>query len=163
MKTRIKLSIALVPALLVWTTMGFAHSEHFTKNAQSPQKSYEFRTSVMTIYKWYLSPMGAMVKGKVKFDAKAFAESAKGLETASSMNLLQGFPSESSEDEIDDSDAKPKIWKNFEDFEKKYKSLQIEAKALAKIAKQGDENAIKAQFKKTAASCGTCHKAYKTK
>lgn len=147
----------------VWSGLSWAHSEHFTKSARSPQKAYEFRTSAMTLYKWYLSPMGAMVKGKVKFDAKSFAKYANGLEIASELDLLQGFPQKSSEDEIDDSNAKPAIWKNSKDFEKKFEALQVEAKKLVSIANKGDEKAIKAQFKITAATCSSCHKKYKTK
>ncbi len=163
MKFKSTLTIALAFLFLGGTTLALAHKAHFTKSARSPQNSYDFRVSAMTIYKWNLSPMGAMLKGKMKFDAKAFAESAEGLKMASSIKLLQGFPSKSSENELDDSNAKPAIWKNFEDFEAKFKNFQIEANALAEVAKKGNQNAIKAQFKKTNSSCSACHKKYKTK
>jgi len=107
--------------------------------------------------------MGAMVKGKTEFDAKAFAQYAAGLETVSKIDLLEGFPKESSEDHVDDSNAKEEIWSNWKDFEKKSKNFQVEAKKLATIAKAGNEATIKSQFKKTAATCAACHKEYKTK
>lgn len=157
-------TIALTTVILfLWAGSTTAHSKHFTKSSRSPQKSFDFRTATMTTYKWYLSPMGAMLKGKVPFDAKLFTQYAKGLEIASSMDLLQAFPKESSEDEIDDSSAKPEIWENTKDFEKKFESLQADAKKLASIAEKGEEKAIKAQFKITAGRCSACHKKYKTK
>jgi cytochrome c556 len=81
----------------------------------------------------------------------------------SNLNLLEGFPKGSSEDEVDDSNAKEAIWNHWEDFEKKAKTFQLEAEKLAVIAKEGNEVAIKIQFKKIAKTCATCHKAYKSK
>lgn len=149
--------------ILIFTAFANAHEKHFTKNTHSPQKSYEFRVSTMTIYKWYLSPMGAMVRGKVKYDAAAFADYAKGLADASQLALLAGFPKKSSENDIDDSSAKPIIWNNLEDFEKKFEAFQIASKKLATIAKKGDEKATKVQFKATADTCSSCHKKFKSK
>ncbi|RTZ66376.1 MAG: hypothetical protein DSZ29_02945 [Aquificaceae bacterium] len=164
MKKHIKLlTISSVLALTTWGAVSFAHSEHFTKNTRSAEQSYDFRTSTMSIYKWYLSPMGAMVKGKTEFNAKAFAQYAAGLEAIATINLLEGFPKESGEDHVDDSDAKEKIWSHWEDFETKYKNLQQEAKKLVATTKTGKEADIKAQFKKTAGACAACHKEYKTK
>jgi cytochrome c556 len=164
MKKQIKLLTALsLLTATTWGALSYAHSEHFTKNTRSAEPSYDFRTATMSIYKWYLSPMGAMVKGKIPFNAKAFAEYAEGLEAISKIELLEGFPKESGEDHVDDSDAKEGIWANWNDFKHKYETLQTEAKNLVTAAKAGNEKAIKAQFKKTAATCGSCHKKYKTK
>jgi len=164
MKTHIKiLTASSLLALTTWGAVSFAHSAHFTKNTRSADQSYDFRSSTMSIYKWYLSPMGAMVKGKTEFDEKAFAQYAAGLETISKIDLLEGFPKKSSEDHVDDSNAKEDIWSNWKDFEKESKAFQLEAKKLATIAKAGNEADIKAQFKKTASTCSACHKKYKTK
>ncbi len=157
------LTATSVLTLTLWGAVSFAHSAHFNKNTRSAEQSFEFRTATMEIYKWYLSPMGAMVKGKTDFNAKAFAQYATGLEAISKINLLEGFPKESSEEHVDDSNAKEEIWKNKKDFEKKYKTLQAEAEKLATLAKAGNETAIKTQFKKTAKACASCHKQYKTK
>ena len=157
------ISASSLIAVLSFATHASAHEKHFTATAHSPQKSYEFRTSAMTIYKWYLSPMGTMIKGKVKFNAKEFAYNARGLANASHLELLAGFPDKSSEDEVDESSAKPVIWGKPEAFEKKFKAFQVEAQKLASIAKKGDEKAIKAQFKSTAGTCSSCHKKFKTK
>ncbi|HIO93004.1 MAG TPA: cytochrome c [Leucothrix mucor] len=164
MKIHLKiLTVSTLLALTTWGAVSFAHSAHFTKNTRSADQSFDFRSSTMSIYKWYLSPMGAMAKGKTEFNAKSFAQYAAGLEAISKIDLLEGFPKESSEDHVDDSNAKEEIWSNWKDFENKAKNFQLEAKKLSSIAKAGNEAAIKAQFKKTAGTCGACHKKYKTK
>ena len=164
MKNNLKiLTATTLLTLTTWGAVSFAHSEHFTKNTRSVEQSYDFRSSTMSIYKWYLSPMGAMVKGKTEFNAKVFAEYATGLAAITKLNLLEGFPKKSSEDHVDDSNAKEEIWSNWEDFEHKAKNLQLEADKLVATAKGGNEAAIKTQFKKTAKTCASCHKKYKTK
>ena len=40
------------------------------------QAAVDFRESAMTIYKWYLGPMGAMVKGKTPVTDEAVAKAA---------------------------------------------------------------------------------------
>lgn len=160
--TKILIGLTLLTSS-AWGIASFAHSAHFTKNTRSAEQSFDFRSATMSIYKWYLSPMGAMVKGKMEFNAKVFAQNAAGLEAISNINLLEGFPKGSGEDEVDDSNAKQAIWSDWEDFEKKAKIFQQESKKLAIIAKAGNEVAIKAQFKKTAGTCAACHKKYKTK
>lgn len=154
-KTLGVMGIALITLPLI------AQAENFGKSSRSAEQSYDFRASTMGIYKWYLGPMGAMVKGKMDFDAKKFAAYAAGLETASKLDLLEGFPVDSGLLDVDDSSAKAEIWENTDDFTKKFKALQTEAAKLAEVAKSGDEAAMKAQFKKTGGTCGGCHKKYK--
>ena len=109
--------------------------------------------------------MGAMLKGKTKFNKPLFTRYAKGLATASELDLLSSFPKKSSEDDLEDSNAKPIIWTQLNDFEKKFQTFQMEAKKLANIANESDvtTNAIKAQFEITDGTCSSCHKAFKTK
>lgn len=147
-------------SITTWSVV-MAHSAHFNKSARSANSSFKFRTATMQIYKWYLSPMGAMVKGKTDFNAKAFTRDAEGLAVVSQLGLLEGFPKDSSENEIDDSDAKSDIWENWEDFEKKFTLFQEEVKQLVKVAQSGNEEAMKSQFVKTSKTCGGCHKPYR--
>jgi hypothetical protein len=65
MKTQMKILTATsLLTLTLWGAVSFAHSAHFSKNTRSAEQSFEFRSATMNIYKWYLSPMGAMMKGK---------------------------------------------------------------------------------------------------
>ena len=121
----------------------------------------DFRESTMTIYKWYLKPMAGMVKGKIPFDQAAFQKNAEGLATAARLDLLAGFPKGSYDPE--ESRAKQAIWQKWDEFEDKFQALQRESAKLAEVARGGDMAAIKAQFGKTAKTCGGCHKPFRSK
>ena len=123
------------------------------------QAAVDFRESAMTIYKWYLGPMGAMVKGKVPFDQAAFRQHAEGLATAAQLDLLPGFPEGSDKD----TEARPEIWERWSDFQARYRELQEQSGKLAQIAATGDEAAMKAQFGETANTCKGCHDDFREK
>ena len=123
------------------------------------QAAVDFRESAMTIYKWYLGPMGAMVKGKTPFDGKAFREHAEGLAAAAGLNLLAGFP----EGSADGTEARPEIWSRWSEFEEKYRALREQSARLAQVAATGDEAAMKAQFGETAKTCKGCHDDFREK
>lgn len=126
---------------------------------ESTQAAIDFRESVMTAFKWYLGPMGAMAKGKIPFDAARFRSRADGLANATRLDVAEGFP----EGSIAESEAKAEIWDNWDEFLGKYQSLQEEAVKLQQVAASGDEQAMMAQFKRTAETCGGCHKKFREK
>ncbi len=126
---------------------------------ESTQGAIDFRESVMTTFKWYMGPMGAMVKGKIPFDAALFKSRADGLANASRLDVSEGFP----EGSVGESEAKPEIWDEWDDFLSKYQGLQDEAVKLQQVAATGDEAAIKEQFLKTGETCSSCHKKYRSK
>lgn len=127
--------------------------------ADSPKdKAVKYRQAVMTVVGSNFKPMGAMVKGEIPFDAAVFARHASDLAAITGVDILRGFPEDS---EGGDSEAKPDIWLDWEDFKAKMEDMSRESAALAKVATGGDKGAIKAQFGKTAKTCKACHKAYK--
>ena len=104
------LVIALIGAVLL--APAIAHEQ------TSAEAAIDYRTAVMTVFRWNIKPMGDMMKGEVPFDVPAFARHAKDLAAAASVDLLSGFPEESEEG---DTDAKPEVWLDWEDFQKKFK------------------------------------------
>ncbi len=123
------------------------------------EQAVEYRQGVMNIVGWNFKHMGAMAKGNAAFDQAAFAAYANELQAATRLNLLSGFPEDS--DESDETAAKAEVWMDWEDFQQKFKDLQQQAAALAKVAADGNEEAVKQQFGKTAKTCKACHKVYK--
>ena len=123
-----------------------------------PEAVIHYRQSAMTLIGWNFGPMSAMVKGKHEWDAKEFALRADRL-AALAPQIEEGFAKGS--DKGAETDAKPEIWKNPEDFQAKVKDLVNESKALSDVAKSGDEAKMKEQFKKLAGTCGSCHDKYK--
>ena len=123
-----------------------------------PEAVIRYRQSAMDLIGWNFSPLSAMVKGKRDWDAKEFALRADRL-AALAPQIQEGFTKGS--DKGAETDAKPEIWKNPEDFQAKVNDLVNESKALSDIAKNGDEAKTKEQFKKLAGACGSCHDKYK--
>ncbi len=152
----------LLPVVAVLTLVGggisttTAHSE---EEGGPFQKQIDYRTSVMTVFAWNLKPMGAMMKGEIPYDQKAFARHAQDLAAAASLDLLPAFPEDS--DSADDTGAKAEIWMQWDDFVDKQQAMQSEVKMLAEVAAAGDQEQIKQQFAATADSCKACHKEYK--
>ena len=58
-------------------------------------------------------------------------------------------------------DAKPEIWENWQEFEKKAKALQRESAKLIEAAGSMEKGAFGAQLKRTGKSCGSCHKKFR--
>jgi cytochrome c556 len=118
-----------------------------------------YRQNIMSVIGWNFQPMGAMVKGKTAWDAKAFAMRAERLQFLS-VQALEGFVNASNNGGVE-TDAKAEIWTDFDDFKSKLDDFIAEAKTLNETAKAGDEAMMKEQFKKTAESCKACHDKYR--
>ena len=142
-------------ALLIPLTFGIAA----TAVAQmKPDVVIGYRRSVMTMIGWNFGPMGSMVKGKIPFDAKEFATHAERVAFLAPQ-ALEGFAKGS--DKGAETDAKPEIWANFDDFKSKLNELIEQSKTMSEIAKTGDEAKMKDQFKKLGGACKACHDKYK--
>jgi cytochrome c556 len=105
-------------------------------------------------------PMGDMVKGDMPWDGAKFAQLAEDLAGLSGYSVERGFAPGS---EMGTTRAKPEIWENMDDFQKKLAAFRTEASKLASVAKAGDRDAIKAQFGATGKTCKACHDDYKAK
>ena len=58
-------------------------------------------------------------------------------------------------------DAKPEIWKSWDDFQAKVQKLEDESAALTSIAASGDPKAIGAQYTEVIHACTGCHTDYR--
>jgi cytochrome c556 len=123
-----------------------------------PDAVIAYRRSAMTLIGWNFGPMGAMVKGKIPFEAKEFAKHAERIALLAPQ-VLEGFAKGS--DKGAETDAKAEIWTHFDDFQSKLNDLINESKALSDVARAGDEGRMKDQFKKLGGACKACHDKYK--
>ncbi|WGZ92815.1 MAG: cytochrome c [Candidatus Thiothrix putei] len=138
--------------------IGFAVVTNVMADEKSPaEAAIDYRQGAFTMIKHHFGPMGAMVKGEMEFNAAEFAKNADAV-AALSKFPANGFIAGSYEGETE---AKPEIELNADDFKKKMETFQVEAAALAEVAKGGDIAAIKPQFGKVGESCKACHKEYK--
>ncbi|WP_343793856.1 cytochrome c [Dokdonella soli] len=126
--------------------------------AVKPETAIRYRQSAYTMIGWNFGPLAQMVKGKAPWDAAEFARHADRIASLTPQ-LLEGFPEGSATGAK--TEAKPDIWKNMDDFKSKMDDLVTQSKALADVAKSGDEAKMKDQFKKTAGACKACHDKYR--
>jgi len=130
-----------------------------TAFAVKPETAIHYRQSVYTMIGWNFVPMVEMIKNKTPWDNAEFSKHADRIASLAPQ-LLEGFPEGS--DKGADTEAKPDIWKNMDDFKSKMNDLVRETKALADVSKGGDEAKMREQFKKTAGACKSCHDKYRS-
>jgi cytochrome c556 len=127
--------------------------------AVKPETAIRYRQSVYTMIGWNFAPMVEMIKNKTPWDSAEFARHADRIASLTPQ-LLEGFPQGS--DKGAETEAKPEIWKSMDDFKSKMNDLVRESKALADVARAGDEAKAREQFKKTAGACKSCHDKYRS-
>jgi len=130
-----------------------------TAAAVKPEAAIHYRQSVYTMIGWNFVPMVDMIKNKTPWDSTEFAKHADRIAFLTPQ-LLEGFPQGS--DKGADTEAKPDIWKNMDDFKSKMSDLVRETKNLSDVARTGDEAMTREQFKKTAHACKSCHDKYRS-
>lgn len=125
-----------------------------------PEDAIEYRQSVMTVMGAHFGRIGAMVQGKVPFDAKAAAENAH---VVHEMSLLPFSAFGPGTDLGHDTKAKPAVWKDPAKFQAAAKDMQQQVVKLDAAAKGGNLDAIKTAFGDTAKTCKSCHDDFREK
>jgi len=97
--------------------------------------------------------VGAMVNGRVPFDAKVAAENA---ELVADLAKLP-WPAFGEGTDKGETRAKPEIWKESAKFKELSDKFQAETVKLQAAGKTGNLDAIKVAFGATGASCKACH------
>ena len=124
-----------------------------------PETLVKQRQAAMTLIGKYFGPIGAMVNGKIPYNADVVARNATYVENLSQMPW-DGFH-ESTKGEK--SAARPEVWSDPKKFQEAADRLQAEAVKLAAVARAKDEAGVKAQFGAVGKSCGGCHDSFRVK
>ena len=124
-----------------------------------PETLVKQRQAAMTLIAKYFGPIGAMVNGKIPYNADVVARNATYVENLSQM-AWDGFH-ESTKGEK--SAARPEIWSDPKKFQEAADRLQAEAVKLATVARAKNEAGVKAQFGAVGKSCGACHDSFRVK
>ena len=124
-----------------------------------PETLVKQRQAAMTLQGKYIGPIGAMVNGKIPYNADVVARNATYLENLSQMPW-DGFH-ESTKDVK--SAALPAIWAEPKKFQEAADRLQAETVKLAAAARAKDEAGVKAQFGAVGKACGACHESFRQK
>jgi len=121
------------------------------------EDAIKYRQSALFVMGQHFGRIGAMVNGKVPFDAKAAAEEAGVVEELARLPWA-GFGAGT-----EGGKAKPEIWKEQAKYKEYSDKLQAEAIKLVAAAKTGNLDNLKTAFGATAGTCKACHDAYRSR
>jgi cytochrome c556 len=125
-----------------------------------PEDAIKYRQSSFSVMGTHFGRIGAMVNGRVPFDAKLAAENA---EIVSQMAQLPWAAFGPGTDKGATTRAKAEIWTEQAKFKELSDKMILETTKLAAAAKTGNADTLKAAFGSTGATCKACHDNYQAK
>ena len=146
--------IAAAAALVAMTTSA---SAQFAK----PEDAIKYRQGALTVMAAHFGRIGAMVNGRIPFDAKVAADNA---EIVADMAKLPwaAFGAGTEKGAIP-SRAKPELFAQPAEFKEYSDKLIAETAKLSAAAKTGNADTLKTAFGATAGSCKACHDDFQAK
>ena len=118
------------------------------------------RKSVMPLYAFNLTTLGAMAQGKMEYDAAAASGAASNLAALSQMNQMAMWPGGSDNANDPNTRALPAIWQNFPDVGAKAGALVEAATAMEAAAGEGLD-ALRGAMGPLGGACAACHESYR--
>lgn len=125
-----------------------------------PEDAIKYRQSALSVMGTHFGRIGAMVNGRVPFDAKVAADNA---DIVAVMAKLPWAGFGNGTETGGNTQAKPEIWTEQVKFKENSEKMIVETVKLAAAAKTGNLDALKTSFAATADSCKTCHDAFRNK
>jgi len=123
-----------------------------------PEDAVKYRQGSLFVMGQHFSRIGAMVNGRVPYDAKAAAENA---EIFAEMAKLPWAGFGPGTDKVTPSRAKPEIWAEQAKFKEHSEKLVGESGKLLAAAKTNNLETLKTAFGPTASTCKGCHDAFR--
>ncbi len=122
-----------------------------------PEDAIKYRQSALRVMGTHFGRIGAVVNGRVPYDAAAVQQNA---DIATMMSTLpwQGFGAGT-----EGGKAKSDIWKETAKFKELQEDMGKKMVALNAAAKTGNLDNVKTAFGATGASCKACHDAFQEK
>lgn len=120
----------------------------------------EQRQGQFKLYLHNFGVMGAMVQGRMEYDADLAQSAADNLFHITRHDQSRLWPEGTDSGSIEGTRAKAEIWENLDDFVAKFAALQDAAEALQGVAGDGLD-ALQPAFGATAGTCQACHQAYR--
>lgn len=119
------------------------------------------RMDAMTEISKNVKIVGQMLKGGAAYDPVEIERAAKAIAGHAGDAMTDLFPEGSLKSP---SEASPAIWSEWPEFSDYAGNLQSSAQALEGLAAQGaEQKTVAAAFGKVAATCKTCHEAFRIK
>ncbi len=121
---------------------------------QKPEDAVKYRQSAMVVMANHFGRIGAMVQGRVPFDAAQAAANAEVVATMSRLPFIayvEGTPGTVK------GGASPKIWTERAKFDEGAKKMQDEVGKLLVAARSNNLDQIKTAFGPVGQTCKSCH------
>jgi len=121
---------------------------------QKPEDAVKYRQSAMTVMANHFGRVGAMVQGRVPFDAATANANAEVVAMMSKLPFIayvEGTPGTAK------GGASPAIWTKRAEFDAAAKKMQEEVAKLLAAAKTNNLDNIKGAFGAVGQSCKGCH------
>ena len=150
-------ALACIAAAAALVAMATPASAQFAK----PEDAIKYRQSSLSVMGTHFGRIGAMVNGRVPFDAKVAAENADIVADMAKLPWAAFGPG--TEKGGIPSRAKAEIWTEQAKFKELSDKMVAETTKLAAAAKTGNANTLKAAFGATGATCKACHDNYQAK
>ena len=149
-------AFACIAVAATMVAMAAPASAQFAK----PEDAIKYRQSALSVMGTHFGRIGAMVNGRVPYDAKVAADNA---DIVAEMAKLPWAAFGPGTDRGGNTRAKPEIWTEQAKFKEYSEKLVVESSKLAAAAKTGNLDALKTAFGATAGSCKACHDAFQAK
>jgi len=132
-----------------------ASAQQFSK----PEDAIKYRKSALFVIGTQFSQIGAMVQGKVPYDAKVAADSAAVVEVMAKLPWA-AFGEGTDKGETK---AKAEIWTDSAKFKEAQDKFMAESAKLAGASKTGKLDDLKVAFGATGGTCKNCHDNFRAK
>jgi len=140
--------------LIAATLAGLFTSLPAAAQFAKPEDAVKYRKSAFTVMGTHFGRIGAMVQGRVPYDAAAITANADIVVHMSTLPYA-GFADGTSGTEK--GTPKPNVWTERAKFDEAAKKMQDEVAKLLAAAKTGNADQVKAQFGNAAGACKNCH------
>ena len=124
------------------------------------EDAIKYRQSALTVMGTHFSRIGAMVNGKVPFDAKVAADNAAIVADMAKLPWIAFGPGT---DKGGNTKALPEIWTDAAKFKEHGDKLQADSAKLLAATKTGNLDNVKTAFGAVGGNCKSCHDAFRAR
>lgn len=127
---------------------------------QKPEDAVRYRQSAFNVMGNHFARIGAMVNGRVPYDAAAAQVNAEIVQTMSRLPYA-GFIAGT--ETIGNTSALPEVWSQADKFKAAAQKMQDEVVKLNVAAKSGNADQLKTAFGAVGNACKACHDDFRKK
>ena len=127
---------------------------------EDQERALTARQSHMSLYGFYLTPLGQMAQDRIPYDADIAAAAANNLAAMAAIDQSAFWVDGTDSTSVDRSRARAEIWTDMDGYLQVKQGMEDATAALALVAGDGLDD-LKAAFGPVGQSCGACHQPYR--